>query len=191
MIFHDKASYETVWYMCTRIRAAMNNEEFSQLMGIVEVDETYVGGKNKNRHRNKKIKGGGTFGKIPVIGAISRKGNVVCQIIENTDTPTLDRFVRKAVNEKVDLVATDEHSGYRLLNPTLPPEIVRHTQGEYVRGNVHTNNLESFWSLLKRGIMGSYHKVSKKYLPLYLAEFSFRHNHRKDKDMFAALIAGC
>jgi hypothetical protein len=193
-VFHDKASYETVWYMCTRIRAAMNNEEFQELMGIVEVDETFVGGKNRNRHRNKRMAGTGgeVTSKVGVIGAISRKGNVVCQIIHNTDTPTLDRFVRKTVGDRVELIATDEHAGYRLLKQTgLSHESVCHGQGEYVRGIVHTNNIESFWALLKRGIMGSFHHVSKKYLPLYLAEFCFRHNHRKDANMFDLLIAGC
>lgn len=194
MVFHDKASYETVWYMCTRIRAAMNNEEFEQLMGVVEVDETFVGGKDKNRHWNKKTHktGGIGSGKTAVIGAISRKGNVVCKVIENTDAATLNRFVRKTVSDKVDLVATDEHLGYdRLSRAGFTHGTVTHSENEYVRGEVHTNNIESFWSLLKRGVMGSYHQVSKKYLPLYLAEFSFRHNNRKNPDMFGRLIAGC
>src|SRR6266436_6462824 len=100
MVFHDKASYETVWYMCTRIRAAMNNDEFRELMGIVEVDKTFIGGKDKNRHWDKKshVTGGIGSGKVGVIGAISRKGNVVCQIIENTNAATLSRFVRKTVS---------------------------------------------------------------------------------------------
>jgi predicted RNA-binding Zn-ribbon protein involved in translation (DUF1610 family) len=184
-------SYRTAWFICHRLRAGMADPDFRKLMGIIEVDETYICGKNKNRHWNKRIQGGGTFGKTPVIGAISRKGNVVCQIIENTDTPTLDRFVRRAVDEKVDLIATDEHSGYRLLGPALPHQIVRHTRGEYVRGEVHTNNLESFWSLLKRGVIGTYHNVSKKYLTLYLNEFQFRHNNRKNPDIFGEAVGGC
>ena len=117
-------------------------------------------------------------------------------MIENTDTATLDSFVRKTVNrEKLDLIATDEHSGYRLLGMggdafALPHQVVRHTSGEYVRGVVHTNSIESFWSLFKRGVMGSYHKVSKKYLPLYLAEFQFRFNNRNETDIFGKAIAG-
>jgi transposase-like protein len=192
MIFHDRASYETVWYMCTRIRAAMDNDGFKELMGIVEVDETGMGGKDKNRHWAKKQHITGMRGKTTVIGAIARKGNVVCKVIENADAPTLSRFVRKAVSDKVELVATDEHRGYNYLSAEgYPHETVAHSDNEYVRGNVHTNNIESFWSLLKRGVMGSYHNVSKKYLPLYLAEFTFRHNNRKDADMFGKLIAGC
>jgi transposase-like protein len=184
-------SYRTSWYMCHRLRAAMNDPEFRQLMGIVEVDETYFGGKEKNKHANKRLNQRGTAGKIPVIGAISRKGNVVARMIENTDTETLTRFVRKTVSDKVDLVATDEHSGYRYLKWAMPHEVISHSTGEYVRGEVHTNNIESFWSLLKRGVIGTYHNVSKKYLPLYLAEFSFRFNNRNEADIFGKAIAGC
>jgi transposase-like protein len=193
MIFNDKASYETVWYMCTRIRAAMKNEEFSQLMGIVEVDETFVGGKDKNRHFAKRRHITGGSGKTTVIGAISRKGSVVCKVIENTSAKTLNSFVREAISDKVDLIATDEFVGYSHLNEAgFPHDFVRHGANQYVvRGNVHTNNIENFWSLLKRGIVGTYHKVSKDYLPMYLAEFTFRHNNRKNEDMFGTLIAGC
>ncbi|WP_425160761.1 IS1595 family transposase, partial [Candidatus Binatus sp.] len=108
-------SYRTAWFICHRLRAGLADPEFRQLMGVVEIDETYIGGKNRNRHWNKKQSGTGTAGKLPVIGAISRKGNVVCQMIENADTETLTRFVRKAVSDKVDLVATDEHAGYRYI----------------------------------------------------------------------------
>jgi transposase-like protein len=187
-------SYKTAWYICTRIRAAMQDKDFPQLMGHAEVDETFVGGKDRNRHWNKKTRqtGGEASGKVGVIGAISRKGNIVYQIIENTDTATLDSFVRETVSDKVDLLATAEHSGYRLLKLSdLPHETVGHGQGEYIRGEVHTNNIESFWSLLKRGIMGTYHNVSKKYLPLYLAEFQFRHNNQRNPDIFRTILAEC
>jgi transposase-like protein len=184
-------SYQTAWYMCMRLRAAMKDADFRALLGIVEVDETYIGGKERNKHFDKKVSGRGTAGKVPVIGAISRKGSVVCQMIENTDTATLDSFVRRAVSEKVSLVATDEHSGYRLLGDAYRHEAVRHGAGEYVRGQVHTANIDSFWSLLKRGVVGTYHKVSKKYLPLYLAEFQFRFNNRHEADIFGKAIAGC
>ena len=104
---------------------------------------------------------------------------MVCQIIENTDRHTLSNFVRKTVSENVSLVATDEHAGYARLKRQFPHQTVNHYAHEYVRGNVHTANLDSFWSLLKRGVMGTFHNVSKAYLPLYLAEFSYRHNNRK------------
>jgi transposase-like protein len=186
------SDYHTTWFMCQRLRAAMRNQEWFQLMGEVEVDETGIGGKDKNRHWDKKQHITGMSGKTTVIGAISRKGNVVCQVIENADAVTLNRFVRKAISDKVDLVATDEHKGYSNLDAFgFPHEAVSHSSGEYVRGNIHTNNIESFWSLFKRGIVGSFHKVSKDYLPLYLAEFSFRHNNRKNPDIFGELLSRC
>jgi len=195
MVFHDKASYETVWYMCTRIRAAMNNDEFEELFGIVEVDETYIGGKDKNRHwakksRQQRLAGTGEgYLKEGVIGAISRKGNVICKMMSEQPYFSYYGFIRKVARGGVELVITDENPAYRHLG--MAHEVVNHTAREYVRGNVHTNSIESFWALLKRGVVGSYHQVSRKYLPLYLAEFSFRHNHRKDDDMFGRLIAGC
>jgi len=182
--------YRTAWYMCHRIRAAMKDTDFAKLLGEVEVDETYIGGSDRNRHREKKARMGGRD-KATVIGAISRKGNVVCKLIENADRVTMSQFVRETVADNVSLVATDEHAGYHRLGRTFPHKSVNHGTKEYVRGNVHTNNLEAFWSLLKRGVVGTFHQVSKDYLPLYLAEFSYRHNNRKNADIFGAVIAGC
>lgn len=188
-------SYRTAWYMAHRLRSGLSDPEFRQLVGVVEVDETFIGGKDRNRHRNKKSGGGGggfTTGKTGVIGAISRKGNVTCQIVESLDQKTLHAFVKKTVSGKARLVATDEHSGYNDLNwEGYRHQVVNHSAGEYVRGTVHTNSMESFWSLLKRGVMGTYHNVSRQYLPLYLNEFVFRFNNRGNADMFAAAIAGC
>lgn len=201
--------WRTCWYMCHRWRAAMQGD-ITQLSGIVEVDETYVGGKDKNRHKNKKSRvlreAAATdpnrkpyrrrgdaigFNKVGVIGAIERKGNVICRVIGSQDARTLASFVDQTVSENVELVATDENHEYKYVRQGMPHESVNHSQDEYVRGIVHTGTIDGFWSLLKRGIVGQYHHVSKQYLPLYLNEFSFRYNNRKNPEMFADLITTC
>lgn len=183
-------SYSTAHSMCHKIRAALVEPEV-KLGGIVEVDETYVGGSNRNRHWDKKQPGTGVAGKFIVVGAVKRKGNVIARVINNTDTATLDGFVRQAVAHDVGLLVTDEHSGYRHLKKDFPHAFVSHSKKQYVDGVVHTQTIDSFWSLLKRGIMGSFHKVSRKYLPLYVAEFQFRYNNRTNADIFNAAIARC
>ena len=185
------SDYRTSWYMCMRWRSAMSGDYIAPLSGIVEVDETFVGGKGKNRHLRKRIGHPGTYGKVAVIGAIARKGMVVAKVIENTDTRTLDAFVRSTVADDVSLIASDEASGYRLLDKDYKHESVHHGKKEYVRGLVHTASIDSFWSLLKRGIMGQFHHVSKEYLPMYVNEFSWRHNNRKNPDAFRNLLTTC
>lgn len=185
-------SYRTAWYMCHRIRSAMDNVDFTKLMGEVEVDETYVGGRYENRHRSERKRRAGSRTKIPVVAAIARKGKVIARVIEHADIPTLDGFVRETVSPNVSLIATDEHWGYSRLGAAgYRHETVKHRSGEYARGVVHTANMDSFWALLKRGVVGSYHQVSRHYLPFYLAEFTFRHNNRHNPDMFAAVLSAC
>lgn len=181
-------SYKTAWYLCHRVRAAIQSiegQEEARFAGEVEVDETHIGGKERNKHaRQRKHLGRGAVGKLTVIGAIERGGRVRARVIPATDTATLDSFVREAVSQNVRLIATDEHSGYRLLGADYNHGVVAHSKGEYVVGAIHTNTIESFWSLLKRGIVGSYHKVSKEHLPTYVAEFEFRFNNRKNPHLF-------
>jgi transposase-like protein len=183
------SDYRTSWYMVMRLRTAMKSEVLP-LEGEVEVDETFVGGKAHNMHAKDRKRAAltGTKGKVAVIGAIARKGMIIARVIENTDTDTLDSFVHETVSQKVRLIATNEHSGYRLLGRDMNHHVVRHSAGEFVVRTTHTNTIEGFWSLFKRRIVGSYHKVSKEYLPLYVNEFAWRFNNRKNPAMFADLI---
>lgn len=191
-------SYKTAWGMCHKIRVALGKTEFKQLVGYVEVDETYVGGKAKNRHRGPMDGGGGDgyggrgpAGKAIVVGAVQRKGNVVARVIENTSLVTIEQFVKETVSTNVSLISTDEHRSYGRLWLNYEHGIVNHGRKEYVHGAIHTNTIEGFWSMVKRGIMGSFHKVSKKYLPLYVNEFQFRYNNRENCNIFQTAIRAC
>ena len=194
MRYMDFGSYKTAWYMCHRIRAALADKDFHQLMGIVEVDETFVGGKAKNRHKDKRGDGsGGTggAGKAIAAGAASRKGNVVARVIQNVRSDTLTAFVREAVSHKVSLLCTDHWVGDKHLDREYPHKTIDHAKGQYVVGEIHTNTIEGFWSIFKRGVVGTFHKVSEKYLPLYVAEFQFRYNNRENEDIFGEAMRGC
>jgi transposase-like protein len=184
-------SYETAHSMCHKIRAALVEPE-QKLGGIVEVDETFIGGKDINRHWNKKSGvHGGTSAKEPIIGAVSRKGNVIARALNHLDKRAAEWFVREMVSDKVSLLATDESPIYDGLNSEYPRQTINHRAKQYVVGAVHTNTIEGFWSIFKRGVVGTFHKVSAKYMPLYVAEFQFRYNNRFNTNIFGAAIEGC
>lgn len=189
-----KLSYKTAWSMMHRIRRAMRDTAFlHKLTGIVEADETYIGGKYKNQRRwrragrkPKMVTGG--MGKMVVLGALQRDGEIRLQFAQNAKKRAISRFIKASVSKDVEMLVTDEYKPYVHLRSEYRHERICH-EYEYVRGQVHTNGIESFWAILKRGITGVYHKVSADYLPLYLAEFSYRFNNRKNQgELFTKVL---
>lgn len=182
---------KSAWFVLHRIRLAMQNGSIEKLSGEVECDETYIGGKSKFMHANKrkalKIMTGGSS-KTAVMGIVQRRGRVKAKVIKMADTETLLGMIGDSV-EIGTTVMTDDHGGYRKMSEEYRHEIINHTI-EYVRENVHTNSIENFWSLLKRTIKGTYVSVAPEHLQAYVEEQAFRYNEREgnDKDRFLELI---
>jgi transposase-like protein/IS1 family transposase len=190
-------TYKSAWYSAMRIRCAMLDWG-EMLEGIVEMDETYVGGKPRKRNNplgksadnvanlgtlysrsDNRIKRGKGTKKVAVAGIIERKGRVVAKVLGKENSKTLMALLKKTVKLDKATLMTDDSGLYRKFDEIIERHVINHSSKQYVRGNVHTNTIEGFWSLVKNGIKGQYHVISKKYLPFYLAEFCYRYNRRK------------
>ncbi len=176
-------TYKTAWFMAHRIREALRPISSPGPMGgkgrTIEADEAYIGGKEANKHKNRRQNvGGGAGGKEPVFALVERGGALHSFHLPTVTARTL-RDVLVAQVDRNSFLMTDEHSGYKLVGQEYAGhEAVRHSTGEYVRGDAHTNTVENYFSILKRGITGTYHHVSQQHLKRYLAEFDFRYNER-------------
>lgn len=173
-------SYKTAWYLTHRIRAAMKDAEGGKLLsGIVEVDETYVGGKVQGKGRA--YKGNKTL----VVGAIQRGGEVRLEVVKDRSRSSLHRFIKEKVDDKTEAIFTDDYEAYEGIEDAKTLHAtVKHREKEWVVGEVHTNTVEGVWSLLKRSVIGSYHKLSVKHLPAYLDEMEWRFSNRDNPYMF-------
>ncbi|MDE2872970.1 MAG: IS1595 family transposase [Gemmatimonadota bacterium] len=178
--------YKTAWHLCHRIREAMGNDPFTgpTLFGVVEVDQTLVGGKAKGKGR------GYTGNKHWVAGAVERGGRVRIERIPDIRKGTIHDFVRRTVADEAEAIYTDELASHvGLETDTRRHESVNHSAEEWVVGDVHTNSVEGVWSLFKRSIVGSFHKMSAKHMDRYLEELEFRFNNRANPYIFRDTLA--
>ncbi|MEO5775900.1 MAG: IS1595 family transposase [Flavobacterium sp.] len=186
---------KTGWFMLQRIRACFQIENYTELEGIIEADETFYGGKNKNRHADKKVKGnhGRSFkDKVPIVGLVQRNGKITAVVVKNTQKDELQTVVRKYVKKGSILIA-DDWNGYNGLNDHYDHRTVKDTANHYIHsydGNTHTNNIEGAWKLFKNSARDMYNNVSKKHLQLYVDEFVYRYNMRNniESDKFNWLL---
>ena len=176
-------SYKTAWYLCHRIRKAMEEVHPAPLKGTVEVDETFIGG--HRRYVGKGYRGN----KSMVLGAIERGGQIRLRVEKRNDRKTLHGFINQTTAPNTERIVTDEWPAYRgIADADTKHETVDHHKEEWVRGDVHTNSIEGVWSLFKRSVVGSYHQVSAKHLDRYLDEFEFRFNNRRNPYLFRDTI---
>ena len=189
-------TYKSAWFLCHRIREAMTTPSSGPIGGegkTVEVDETYIGGKEKNKHKSKKLNAGrGAVGKMPVVSLVERDGTTRSLHVANVTSKTLRPVLTKHINKKTHIM-TDESAVYPSIGGSFAGHgTVNHSAGEYVKAgtNDHTNTVESRFSLIKRAVFGTHHSISEAHLGRYLVEWDFKWNTRKVKDgERAALIA--
>lgn len=179
---------KSAWFLLQRIRACFGIENNNELEGIVECDETFIGGKNKNRHKDKKVKNsqGRSFkDKTPVMGMLQRDGKMNAFVVPDTKRISIQPIICRLVNPETTILISDEWHGYTGLNKYYDHKIIDHSKKEYVSlqdGNIHTNNIEGSWNILKKSVSGMYNHVSRKHLQKYVDEFVYRFNLRKTPD---------
>ena len=179
--------------MQQRIRAAMLSEEEPLLQGIVEADETYIGGKPRkknNRDDDTPAPPGRGTGKTPVLGAVERGGRVVAQVASTIKGKDILRFLVGRVDPQGTLLITDEFKAYNATKGIFNRAMINHKR-QYVDGDRHTNTMEGFWALVKRAWYGSHHQYSKRYMPLFIAESCWKYNNRENEDPFTTFMKGC
>ncbi len=175
---------KTAWFMLQRIRYAFGeNGSVEKMDGVVEADETFIGGKDKNRHKKDRTGLPGSAKMDVVMGILERGEKVVTNVIENTQVKTMRPILIENIERGATLV-TDGYVSYKSCSQLFNHVVVDHMNDEYVRGSFHTNTIEGFWSLLKRGIIGIYHSTSTKHLQMYVDEFAFRYNNRSFKQPY-------
>ena len=177
-------SYKTAWFLCHRIRHAMSEMDKPKLNGIVEFDETYIGPKRYPGHPRGRKRGRNADNKHIVIGIRERGGDVRFVHVQDVTSKTLRDAALANVSQDAELMITDEMPSYPKAMRGYTHKTIQHKKKRYVDGDIHTNTVESAFSLLKRGIVGTWHRISAKHLPAYLEEMSFRFNRRNDSDLF-------
>lgn len=183
----------TAWRISMKIREAMTQRVQRELLtGVIEMDETFIGPRRpRRRHEDDKFVGGSGSTKQPVIGIVERDGNVVAKMVGKRDLKSrkLNSLIKNNIDIENSILLTDQYRGYCHVSKFMPHRSVNHSVW-YVApdGFTHTNTIESFWALLKRGITGQFHQVSRKHLPKYIDEFCYRHNNRKSADLFGLTV---
>jgi transposase-like protein len=191
-------TYKTAWYACMRVRCGMIDFDHMELENIVEMDEAYIGGKPRHHYKTKEnepnlskveTKRGRGTKKTPIVGIVERNGEVVVKVVEKLTSRNLLTMLKENVKTDKAIVVTDEFKSYKSFDDVVQHYTIDHSKKEYVKGMLHTNTIEGFWSIVKNSIRGNYIALSKKYLPFYLVQAQYIYNNRNNSgDLFARYL---